>query len=378
MSRLGRAARPRNNSHFGRSASALIAAIAFGFAILGPSVGVQANPWNPMTSAVPGPSSIIPSAKEVPGKDFSDSRDREAPGGPDGEQDLAWDGIGGVRDSFDYSGSRVAYPDVIQDRQVDGLAAGVDALFQSLRDDQTALLFSVNSPLGFSDQVYYVRPTSLPNATPGFGVWATAADVDAMNQQMDVDGLELWGPDQIDDSNRYSLADDPFTDYVVLNESHRVAIWEYDSTSHLSIHHTLTEDLAAAIDRQYGGPGVGGELYSQLYELMDVDAIMTLQDKVTFSIAPLTLRPFSLDPLLPLPDFDGGEIFEYDGPGSTTRFLHQGGYVWDTALDVVNTFGVPSENIDALEAVSQYVPEPGSFALMLVGLVAACGCRRQR
>jgi len=339
---------------------------------------VQANPWNPMTSATPGPSIVLPSAKEVPGKDFSDIRDREAPGGPDAEQDLAWDGIGGVRDSFDYSNSRVAYPDVVQDRQVDGIASGFDALFQSLRDDQSALLFSVNSPVGFADQVYYVRPTSLPNATPGFGVWATAADIDAMNPQMDVDGLEVWGDDQVDDSDRYSLVDDPFTDYVVQNESHRVAIWSYDPVAHQSVHHTLTEDLADAIAAQYAGIADPIELSDQLYEQMDVDAIMTEGERVTFSIEPLTLSPFSQNPALPLPDFDGGEIFEYDGPGTATRFLHQGGYVWDTALDIVNTFGVPSENIDAIEAVSQFVPEPGSLALLLIGLVVTCVRRRRR
>jgi hypothetical protein len=59
---------------------------------------VVANPWNPMTSALPGPSILIPTPKEVPGKDFSDVRDRNAAGAPDVEQVVAWDGLGGVRD----------------------------------------------------------------------------------------------------------------------------------------------------------------------------------------------------------------------------------------------------------------------------------------
>jgi hypothetical protein len=333
-----------------------------------------ANPWLPMTSATPGRGSALPTPKEVPGKDFSDIRDRDLNGVPDSEQVVAWDGLGGVRDAFDYSGSRLAYPDVANDMQVDAISAGGDALFQALRDDQSNLLFSVRTPAAVVDQIYYVRPTNVPNPIPGFGVWATAADIDAMNLPLDLDGLEIWGGDNLDDSDRYSLADDPFTfDTVVPMEGRKVAIWQYNSGAHTSVHHTLTTDLAASIDMLLGGIGEGGIYWGQLVELMDVDAMMTFGAKVTFSIEQLTIN-------LPgggMFDFDGGEIFEYDGPGLPARYLEQGGYTWNTALDIMGTFGVPSEDIDGLEAAS--TPEPGSFALALFGLIAAvCIVRRRR
>jgi hypothetical protein len=301
----------------------------------------------------------------VPGKDWSDVRDRDAAGLPDPEQDVAWDGSGGVRDSLDYSGSRIAYPDVVQDREVDGIGAGGDALFQSLRDNQSALLFSVET----DPNIMFERATGGPGWPSGSGVWATPLDLDAMNPPLDTDGLEVWGADLNDDSDRYSLAGDPFTDFVVPNESRKVAIWQY--IGGVSTHHTLTTDLAAAIDLQYGGIGYNGPLWGQLVELMDVDAIMTFGPQVTFSIRPLDLA----DPLLP--DFDGGEIFEYDAPGVPTRFLDHGGHLWDTAFDVMNTFNLVSENIDAIEAVSS-VPEPGCIALLLLGVTGCATLPRRR
>ncbi len=126
------------------------------------------------------------------------------------------------------------------------------------------------------------------------------------------------------------------------------------------------------MDLQFGGIGVGGGLWSQLVELMDVDAIMTQGSQVNFSIRPLALSQF--DPLLP--DFDGGEIFLYDGPATPTQFLVQGGYTWNTALDIMTTFNVPDENIDALESIS--VPEPGSMVLLSLGMLGLLVARRRR
>jgi hypothetical protein len=260
------------------------------FAILLPLVqGVwttpaTANPWVPIANPVnPAPGNGIPTPQEVPGKDFSDVRDRDAAAVLDPEQVVAWDGSGGVRDSFDYSGSRALLP---QDIEVDGLAAGGDALFQSIRADQSALLFSVtNDP-----RIHFVRPTGLPNSVAGFGVWATAADIDAMNPPVDTDAIEVWGGDNNDDSDRYSLAEDPS-----VAGFGKVAIWGYNPGGPTSSPHTLTSDLAAAMDLQFFGIGVNGPLWSQLVELMDVDAIMTFGPLVNFSIRPIDFS----DPLLP-------------------------------------------------------------------------------
>jgi hypothetical protein len=335
------------------------------------SSAAVANPWAPMTSASPFPNRYVPPADTVPGKDFSDVRDRDAAGVPDPEQDVAWDGLGGVRDSLDYSGSRLAYPDVLPDREVDGISAGGDALFQALRDNQAALLFSVET----DPNIMFERETGLPNSPPGFGVWATATDLDAMNPPLDTDGLEVWGGDNSDDSDRYSLAGDPFTDFVVPNESRKVAIWQYIGGT--STHHTLTTDLASAMDLQFAGIGMGGPYWGQLVELMDVDAIMTFGTQVTFSIRPISFEvPGPAGPILVT--FDGGEIFEYDDASTATRFLDHGGHLWDTAFDVMGTFNLAHENIDAIEAVSA-LPEPSCGTMLLVlGLLLAPRLARHR
>jgi hypothetical protein len=56
--------------------------------------------------------------------------------------------------------------------------------------------------------------------------------------------------------------------------------------------------------------------------------------------------------------------------------LIQGGYTWDTALDVKGTFGTTTENIDALEAVS--VPEPGGLTLLVAGTLGLFWYSRRR
>ena len=318
---------------------------------------VEANPWVPVANPViPAPNNNIPGPDRVPGKDFSDVRDRDAAAVPDPEQVVAWDGSGGVRDSYDYSGSRLAFPGVQQDIEVDGLAAGGDALFQALRDNQAALLFSVET----DPNIMFERETGLPLSPPGFGVWATAPVIDASNPPLDTDALEIWGGDNSDDSDRYSLAGDPFVMFPAA--ARKVAVWAYTLPGGPSAPHTFTSDLAASIDLQFGGPGIGGPFWSQLVELMDVDAIMTFGPRVTFSIRPLAV------PGTPVV-FDGGEIFEYDGPGIATRFLFHGGHFWDTAFDVRAAFLVNNENVDAIEALSS-VPEPSGVVLLSLGLLA--------
>jgi hypothetical protein len=47
-----------------------------------------------------------------------------------------------------------------------------------------------------------------------------------------------------------------------------------------------------------------------------------------------------------------------------------GGHAWDTAFDLMGTFGTPSENVDALEAVAIATPEPSTVlgAGLMLGL----------
>ncbi len=328
----------------------------------------EANPWVPIANPVnPAPNRHIPGPAVVPGKDFSDVRDRDAAGAADPEQVVAWDGSGGVRDSFDYSGTQPAPLDQL-DIEVDGLAAGGDALFHAVRDNQAALLFSVET----DPNIMFERETGLPASPPGFGVWATALDIDAMNPPLDTDGLEVWGGDNNDDSDRYSLAGDPPT-----AAGGKVAVWSFIPPGGPSAPHTMTTDLAAAMDLQYFGVGFGGPLWSHLVELMDVDAIMTFGPQVTFSIRPLDLAPFSQPGGPLLPTFDGGEIWEYDGAGVPTKFLNHGGHLWDTGFDVRGTFLVNNENIDAIEAVAA-VPEPSCIGLLLLGMSSLVPLARRR
>ncbi|MEX0937982.1 MAG: PEP-CTERM sorting domain-containing protein [Pirellulales bacterium] len=326
-----------------------------------------AGPWVPMTSAFPIPGNGIPTAQQVPGKDYSDYRDKDGiTGAGDPEQVIAWDGMGGIRDSVDYSGSRLPFPGVDIDLEVDALAAGIDALYNEVIADNAALLFSVGD-LGIGGLVgdgnIYVEPTAAAGGAGAFSIWATPTDID-QHGVTDVDGLEVWGADNVDDSTLYSLYGDPF---AVLTPAlvAKVAIWEFSGGA--STPHTLTSELAAAMDLQFTGFGLGGPAWGQLVELMDLDAMMVLGREVLFSIAPIDLSQF--DPLLP--NLDGGEIFVYTDPNSPTSFLRHGGHEWDTAFDVMGTFNVLSENINALEAVS--VPEPSSLVLALLAIAGLIG-----
>ena len=86
---------------------------------------------------------------------------------------------------------------------------------------------------------------------------------------------------------------------------------------------------------------------------------------------------FTIDPITGSDDeliFDGGEIWLWDGitPGSAT-FLSHGGHTWDTAFDVMGTFGVDSDDVNALESVwdatEGEIPEPVSVAFLGAGLL---------
>jgi hypothetical protein len=356
----------------------LLPQVAAIVALVGAFLGgdqVAANPWVPLINpAGPFPNNVVLSPNRVPGKDFSDVRDRDELAIPDPQQVVAWDGSGGVRDSHDYNGTQnpplVNLNPFIQ--EVDGIAAGGDALFQELRDNQAALVFSVEGDA----RVLFERETGLPASPPGHGVWATPAQIDAMNNPVDTDGLELWGGDQNDDSDRYSLAGDPFADFTT---SHRkVAVWSFTPALGPSTPHTFTSDLASSISLQLGY-GATGPVFGQLVELLDVDAIMAFGPQLTFSIRPISFSvQVGAGPVLIT--FDGGEIFEYDGPGQATEFLNHGGHLWDTGFNLITAFpdlNLTSENIDALEAVAG-IPEPSTFMLAMLAAMVPLRFLRRR
>lgn len=358
------------------SACALLCLLVVGIISGAPSTA-NAFPWTPASSVIPYPGPGIPTPLATPGKDFSNHRDRNAAAVGDAEQVIAWDGApgtSGVRDAFDYSGSRIGYPEVELDQEVDALANVGDALYDAVIADRAALLFSVGNtapaPGGLGDNhIYFEAAHGFGPPPVADGIWAAPLDIDGMAPPDDVDGLEVWGGDHFDDADHYSIYGDPF---VTLGAgSAKVAVWKYTpGLPGSSVPAFLTTDLAAAIDLQLTGVGFGGDVWSHLVEEMDVDATMVQGGKLLFSIAP-TIVPGT--PIF----FDGGEIFVYDGPGLPTKYLHHAGHDWDTTFGVVAAFshlGVASENINALEAVA--TPEPSSLILALLGLVALVGRRR--
>ncbi|MGI9427995.1 MAG: PEP-CTERM sorting domain-containing protein [Bythopirellula sp.] len=382
------------------------------------------TPQGPFVQPLPGP--LLPSVTQVPGKEFSDSInapasavDRDALGNLDFEQNIAWDGAGGVADTFDYTGSRLQIDPHVPDREVDAIANKEDMLFGALIDDRSQLLFSTDLDPNVRYELH--QQMLLPAPQVG-GIWATPAQIDVMNPPVDVDGLEVWAPapdpnfdnqvpadaaqrindfngigvEGADDANRYSLITDPFMPGAVNPTTGqvgaRVSVLEYSTpggiTPGVSSPVIFTADVATAVAPLQQ---VFDEIIplppEELEHLIDVDALFMnditgFQDANISQKIPSARMVFSIDPVtLTLPDgsvftlFDGGEIFVWDTvPGSTATFLNHGGHTWDTAFNLMATYNTPSENLNALEAVST-IPEPATMMLGSLALLAIAGSR---
>ncbi len=293
----------------------------------------------PFVNPIPG--CQVPWPCQVPGKEYSNHVDKDQNGIADAEQVLMWDGQGGVADTFDYGGSG----------EVDAIANCGDALYHAVINDQASLLWST----GGDPQIYYEKP----HRCPGNGVWATALQINASTYDGtglphldDVDGLEVWGPEMVDDANRYSLAGDPLG----------VAVYAYAGG-------VSTTWLTDAI--------IQGALKDLSIDLVlddiDLDAMMTWDADCgtdPFDLATDSIM-FSLAPVGPL---DGGEIFVYDALGA--RYLYHGCHLWDTAWQVEGYAGGLSENVNALEAVS--TPEPVTLIGLMMGAGSLAGYIRRR
>ena len=301
------------------------------------SLSGVANVWadlyvvqGPFVTPVPGPG--IPPPGRVPGKEYSSHLDRE--GHPAHAlaplQVIDWDGNGGTANGLNYSGT-FGQPD--PGSEVDALAYNQDALFHSVVRNTSALLVSVE---GDSNHTVPVWAETISGPVPL--IWATPQQLDEnYNTNYDLDGLDVWGPEQQGTSNRFSLEGDPG----------QVAVWAFDSNTLLSAPFVTSLQIATAIGRP------------DLAATIDLDALMVWNNELLFSIRPLDV-------------FDGGEIWYWDGVNSA-QFLYHGGHLWDTAFNVTAYYG--AENVDALEAVS--TPEPSTFALVLIGAVGAAGWRRR-
>jgi hypothetical protein len=195
--------------------------------------------------------------------------------------------------------------------------------------------------------------------------------VTSSNHLIDVDGLEVWGPEPTSlglnsgtddtnyDANVFSPeGDGPFSVKCV------------DALANCRLYTQV--DIANAIGR------------SDLASSIDVDGLMTA---ISSAVDPQGKNYLEMHfSIRPIDVFDGAEIWTWNGqPGTLATPLMHGGHLWNTAFNLRQTlidkgFADPAPsnalsgddvNIDALEAAS--VPGP----LPVIGLASAFGFTRR-
>lgn len=371
------------------SFTSIVAAVAAGFALLNLASRAAADP--PYVPQGPFPSVVIgdtvPPPTDVFGKEYSThtpgvfgSGDEDHFHAKVPEQVLNWDGVGGTYNGSNFYGSRFTSdpPDTIP-REVDALANKTDALFHEVIGDVSHLIFSVDD----DGAVYYEK-----RVTGAGGVWAPPPAVDAPHPPEDLDALEVWGPEPpplsppdpafVGDGNRYSLED---FGPLGIPDPLGVSVWDV-SGGLPATPLWLTGEIAASIAIATGG------VVQVPIDLINLDGMMTFSttedDPLGGPGIPVDELLFTVDPIAPAagPGLDGGEIFVAKRTGGiggpiTAGFLFHGGHFWDTAFPVAATFGLRSENVNALESITG-VPEPASAVLAVLAMVGLVGLRRRR
>lgn len=309
----------------------------------------QAGPYVPIANPVlPIAGKHIPPPNRVPGKEYSHELDRSstAAGGVvlDDQQNTMWDGSGGVDDTFDYNdgpgipGGTSNNPN----DQVDAIANNGDALFFEAVNNQSAVLFSTRDGPNIQGAGVDVGapaqgcgagdPVCSESIGGGIATWATWAQVD-QHGGTNLDGLEVWGQEGVDDADRFSLFNDFANGCSVFAGT---------------------------------GPGSGcfvpqaliaGLFTSLPSDLVDIDALMVNGDWLMFSLWPIAGTPEAVG--------DSVWVWQIGAPAAAP--LSHGGHLWTN-----NWLGL---NVDALEAVS--VPEPGSLALISLGALGFARPRRR-
>jgi hypothetical protein len=372
-----------------------------------------------------GPGVAPPSV--VPGKEYSHDMDQETapPGGIlDPQQVIAWDGSGGVADGVDFSLTR---PNYEPDDQVDAIANRGDHLFKQLLGgddtvDNAHLIFSHDDMISLYTTPpgggVFPSPFLVPSAGPvsisngnliggagelsvetafaftpasSQGFWATQASINFMPRPVDVDGVEVWGPEPAftADADKYSLDVDFFSG---------TSVWSSPTGSSYISHSAIV----AAVTSLLGPVGSGVLPYPTFIDgddAINLDALMVkdiipgegdandtfdrdpaggIGDRIIFSIRQI------INPSDPTGYYaTGSELFVLDASGAVS-FLKHGGHVWDKAYALTDLVlpatlvnGLAVIDINAIEAISQgVVPEPTSAVLMLFAM-AACGLRRR-
>lgn len=367
--------------------------------IIGSALQANAQPYgNPIPPGPfvdPVPSPLLPAPVHVPGKEVSfgnlaaEEGDRNQVFANNLGQAVFFDGVNvlpqsGLRNSHDYGVF-----------QVDALSNIRDVLFYSLKDNKTNLLFSIQNDR-WGNAIFAERPNGdivswsdtkgiAGNFLNGFGKLLINGDpavlidgdpsypVTFSDHLIDVDALEVWGPepsslglysgtDDVNyDANVFSPeGDEPFSVTCVFPANCRLY---------------TRADIANAINRP------------DLASFIDVDGLMT---HLSTALDPdgnnILEMIFSIRPVA---EFDGAEIWTWDGqPGNLANPLMHGGHLWDTAFDLRQTliaqgFNDPAQsdtpfgvdvNVDALEAASaSAVPGP----LPVFGLLSGFGFTRR-
>ncbi len=350
------------HSLFAISGSVLVAVL-----LLGPPAA--ADPYVfPGPPVVPAAGSILPAPGSVEGKEFSHAADRDQFGALDAEQNVAFDGVGGVMDGIDYSGLP------FDDREVDAIAHVGDALFNAVRADSSYLLFSVGngvSPtgsgsfvtsegetIGMAGDISYEKPGAITK-----GIWAPGSLwIDRGTPLLDVDGLEIWGAEPPNfDSDHYSLQLDI--------TAGATSIWSSTGIAYVS-----QPTIANAVIDMLGPLSANVDV-----DDIDLDAMMILDldgvpeqfggpgDALIFSI-----RQLKDDAAADGFYATGSEIFTLDAnaAGLFPGFLLHGGHRWDKpyALAAMKDINGRQLDVNALEAAS--VPEPGTISLAVLALSA--------
>ncbi len=257
---------------------------------------------------------------EVQNREFSDDVDVDQNGVSDPGQVLWFDCFGGALDN--------PFRDVVEPNnfglQVDALANRNDRLFLPFVSDGVEMIFSVED----DRNIYFER-----EQTGAFGLWNENV------ARQDVDALEVWGDSN---SDHHSFQGDPGGVSLV-----------YEGT--LGIQNVMQSQLLAGIQSL----GIGLSLQP---EDLDLDAAMRWNEAASEGLLAFSVVP--VDDGFGNVILDGGEIFVLNLDTSTAEFLFHGGHQWDTDFEVMGTFGLDNENINAIEAVA---PTPSALALLAIG-----------
>ncbi|MEN1678083.1 MAG: PEP-CTERM sorting domain-containing protein [Planctomycetota bacterium] len=405
------------------------------------SVAHAVVPYKPApVTGTPVVGSGMSSPDEVFGKEYSHDFDFSTLGPfADPEQVIAWDGKGGTADSVDYTGTRMFFE---EDFEVDAIANTRDALFDQVRREEAHLTFSHDDMVfgyDFSMGFPAITPIPVPSGGPvflsngnmiggagevsveeavAFGAppasqfaWASLSEVNAMPEPVDVDGLEVWGPEPregegergvvVGDADKYSLD---------VDFPSGASVWNASGTPYIG--HPM---IVSAVESLLGPiPPTAFDPRSQHQgrQAINLDALMVsdiIGDKDTFDFDPIgepnfeelldqngdPIEPFGIDGEMRgdaivfsirqilNPEFEsdldgyyatGSELFVLDSLTGASYLMH-GGHEWshDYSLsELMLAFeDGPQEfeaviDINAIEAIGEGVvslptPNPGDF-----------------